>query len=332
MNDELKGKRILFFSPAFFGYEQKIKDKMQQLGATVDFYDERSVSKSLERALLKVNPNIFNRRTESYYLKILEQSKQNHYDYVLFIKCDMPTQHVLEIYRKSFPDSCFCLHMWDSVKNIPHVEEKFRYFDLISSFDRMDCKQYDVLHFRPLYYCDDYCVQPGADAQFDYDLCFIGTLHSDRYRILCAIQEYANKMGLRMYTYPYLQSKFIFYFYRAFKKEFHKTNPSDFRFDKISSREISDVVRRSKCVIDIQHPKQTGLTIRTIEMIGMNKKLITTNADIRNYDFYDPENITVIDREQVVLDPDTQKSYRPLPDNIYRKYSLEAWIYEVLGL
>lgn len=64
MNKRLNNKKILFFSPAFFGYENKIKEKMEEMGAKVDLYDERSVSKSYEKAVLKINPNIFIRKTQ----------------------------------------------------------------------------------------------------------------------------------------------------------------------------------------------------------------------------------------------------------------------------
>ena len=59
----LDGKKILFIAPAFFGYEIKIADKMVALGAKVDFYDERSITKSYEKALLKINPQIFRKKT-----------------------------------------------------------------------------------------------------------------------------------------------------------------------------------------------------------------------------------------------------------------------------
>ena len=45
----LKGKKILFFAPAFFNYEEIIKDKMVEMGATAYLYDERSVKSAFFR-------------------------------------------------------------------------------------------------------------------------------------------------------------------------------------------------------------------------------------------------------------------------------------------
>lgn len=331
MNDSLQNKCVLFFSPAFFGYENKIKDKMENLGAHVDMFDERSVSKSHQKALLKINPSIYHKRTEKYYFDIFEKVKQNHYDFILFVKCDMPTDNVLKAYKDTFKKAKMCLHMWDSIKNIPNVESKFKYFDYISSFDRQDSLNYPSIEFRPLFYCDEYCKECGNS--FKYDICFIGTIHSDRYKIIREICDKAQKLNMTVYTYPFLQSKFIYYFYKLTKKEFRKTKISDFRFDKISAEEISNIVNQSKAVIDIQHPKQTGLTMRTIEMIGMNKKLITTNEDIINYDFYDSNNIQIIDRNNPNLNKEIFVSdYKKLDNEIYNKYSLKQWVLDVVGI
>ena len=39
-------------------------------------------------------------------------------------------------------------------------------------------------------------------------------------------------------------------------------------------------------ILDIAHPHQKGLSFRPYEAMGLRKKLITTNKDITNYDFY----------------------------------------------
>lgn len=332
MNNQtsLKQKKILFFCPAFFGYEKKMRDAMVELGAEVDFFDERSVDKSYEKALLKVSPSIFARKTEKYYFDILSEVKGRDYDYVFFVKCDMPTKKVLEVYKKVFTKAKFCLYMYDSISNIPGVEKKFSFFDRITTFDRQDSIN-KGLGFRPLFYCKEY-QRENENTNYEYDLCFIGTIHSDRYKILSEIERQAEEQGLKMYFYPFLQSKFIYYFYKLFKKEYRTTSISDFRFDKISSREIADIVAKSRLVVDIQHPKQTGLTMRTIEMIGMNKKIMTTNTDIVNYDFYNDNNIQVIERNKVIVNKDKlQNDYCALDSKVYDSYSIYSWAIDALG-
>lgn len=326
----IAGRRILFFSPAFFGYEETIRKKMIELGAKVDYFDARSITRAFQRALLKITPRIFDKKTEVYYAHILEQIKDKKYDYVFFVKCDMPTERVLDNYKQAFKDAKFCLYLWDSIKNIPNIKRKFRYFDFISSFDQCDCQKYQQLHFRPLYYSDEY--KRTKEDKYEYDLCFIGTIHSDRWRILKELKKQAKEQRLRIYYFLYLQSRFIYVFYKLTKLEFGNTSIKEFNFDKISREKVVEIIEKSKVIIDVQHPRQSGLTIRTIEMIGMSKRLITTNADITQYDFYNPHNIQVIDRYHPLLRMDFYSPYEPLKPEVYERYSLEEWIYEVLGI
>lgn len=328
----LENKKILFFCPYFFGYEIKIKNKMEELGANVDMYDERSITKNWEKSFLKINPNIFNHKSEKYYKEIFNKVKNNKYDYILFIKCDMTTEKILRKYKVHFTNSKMCLYLWDSIKNIPNIKKKFKYFDLLLSFDRYDCLNYKELQFRPLFFCDEYTKKEIYNQHLKYDLCFIGTIHSDRYKLIKVIENYCKKNGLKMYLYPYLQSKFIYYFYKIVNKEFHNTKITDFKFKKLSSNEITDIVNKSKIIVDIHHPNQTGLTMRTIEMLGLNKKLITTNKDIINYDFYDENNIIIIDRNGNELALNKLKGDYKIDDVIYSSYSIKNWIVDVLGV
>lgn len=326
----IKGKKILFFAPLFFEYEKKIAKKMEKMGAIVDMYNVRSVTSAKDRALLKISARLFHSKSLAYYEKIIRENKGKEYDYILVIKCDMTPERILAKFRKEFPKAKMCLYLWDSVKNIPGILGKFQYFDTLHSFDMEDCKKYRELKFRPLFYADEFCKEAKTDVQ-KYEVSFAGTVHSDRFAVIKQVRERTEKKGDSVW-YCYLQSKFIYYFYKVTKREFANTKITDFDFKKLESKDIVEIVRQSKAVLDIQHPKQTGLTMRTIEMLGMNKKLITTNAAILNYDFYNPNNIKVVDRKNVVIDEmflDTK--YEPLSEEIYNKYSLHSWILEVLS-
>ena len=330
--ENINGKKILFFSPAFFGYENKIKDKMESLGAKVDMYDVRSVSSSYERALLKISPKIFENKSNEYYKQILKENVNKNYDYILIVKCDMTPIKILKDMRILYPNAKLCLYLWDSIENIPGVLNKFKYFDSLHSFDLNDCKKYPILQFRPLFYCDEYKKELNNEIDFKYGISFLGTIHSDRYKVIKEVDEYCSRNNYKTYWFKYLQNRTVYKIYKSLKKEFKNTTEKDFDFDKMSSNEIADVVEQSKIILDIQHPKQTGLTMRTIEMIGMNKKIMTTNETIKEYDFYNPNNIFVIDRNNIKLDTDFfDKQYVPIQKETYEKYSLEQWIKDVLS-
>lgn len=83
--------------------------------------------------------------------------------------------------------------------------------------------------------------------------------------------------------------------------------------------------------MDVQHPKQIGLTLRCLETLGAKRKLITTNQDIRNYDFYNPNNILVVDRNNpVVPNGFLNTPYTEVNKGIYDKYSITSWVKHIL--
>lgn len=329
----LTDKKVLLFIPYFFGYEVVIKRKIEELGAKVFLYNERSVKSAMSRALLKVVPCIFKAHSRKYFLGIMNMHEEEDFDYILIVRCDMMDKNMLQKLKEKYPQAKLCLHLWDSFGNVPGIREKLALFDMVTSFDKEDCKNNPILIFRPLFYADEFARQGKEKEEFQYDMSFCGTIHSDRYKVLKNVELQCKEKGLRFEKFYYLQSKFMFYFYKMTKREYRNALLSEFSLEKLSSGEIARIEGESRAVIDIQHPKQSGLTIRTIEMLGLGKKLITTNKDIVNYDFYMPENIQILDRDNPVIDASFfSKQYRNVSKEIYDKYSLETWIYDVLGI
>ena len=87
----------------------------------------------------------------------------------------------------------------------------------------------------------------------------------------------------------------------------------------------------SRIIIDVQMAKQNGLTIRTFEALGFNKKLVTTNKNILEYDFYDPQNIYVYDGKFDFDNVFFTKPYKPLPKELKEKYSLSSFLDTLLS-
>ncbi len=326
---DIKGKRILFFGLETMGYEKKILAKMQELGAVVDYHSERPVSSQFGKAIVKMAPNVLNKKTEEYYHGILEQHRGTKYDIVFIMKCDTPTVRVLRWIKKRFPEAELRLHIWDSLVNIPNIEEKLGLFDRITSFDRKDCESHPEFGFRPLFYIDDLAKENTEDTI--YDVSFCGTIHSDRYMVLEEIRRQCEEHRMKFYGYYYMQSKLAYYYLKLRDKRFKNVPIKALHFQTIGSDEVNRIFNCSKAVVDIQHPSQTGLTMRTIETLGARKKLITTNKDIVNYDFYNDNNICLISREKPVVSEDFLSSpYQKIGDDVYEYYSLKHWVLDVL--
>lgn len=326
----MKNKRILFFAPNFFGYELQIKKKLENLGASVDFYDDRPSNSTFYKILIRLNPKFLEHHIHNYFTKIIEQNREKKYDYVFFIKCESALENDLDILRKTYPNAMFILYLYDSIKNIKYFDMKKRYFDEIYSFDLEDVKHDQKLKFLPLFYLDCYKKNDKRkeDLKYSYDLSFIGTAHSDRPHIINQIRKDLINNGKTFYFRLYVPSRLIYLVKKFVNKDFRELDKNGHvTLNKISSELVSKIIDESNAVLDIQHPNQSGLTMRTIELLGMRKKIITTNYHIQKYDFFNLNNIAVIERESPLLDKSFfDNKYKQLDYEIYEKYSIESWV------
>jgi hypothetical protein len=328
----LTGKRILFISPKFFKYEEEIQKKMTDLGAIVDFYDEKPFNDALSKIVLKIAPFFLKQKLSKHYKHLL--LIKNNYDFVFIIKCGYMSENILKQLKDLNKTSKFILYLWDSVVLVPGIKKKFKYFDSIFTFDRIDSKNNPMMKFRPLFFLDEYNFSKGISSSknFLYDVCFIGTLHSDRYTIIKKLNKKLLNLKLNFFTNNYLPSKFVYLLFKVTRKNFFFSRINEFSFTKLTKEQIRNILQSSKCVLDIEHPSQDGLTMRTIEMIGMRKKIVTTNQDIINYDFYDSRNIYVLSRKNPFISIDFLNSkYAPIKNEIYKSYTLYSWLSDIFN-
>ena len=328
----LHGKKILYIGVSTFNYEKEIKAGLERLGADVDYFDERPANDFLTKVFLRLKlKKLIQSKINNYYLSILENIKHIHYDYVFIIKLETIDSVILNKLKHSQQQATFILYLWDSLKNYKGKETLLPYFGRAFSFDSVDTKNYKTLKFLPLFYIPSY--KRNSDVkETKYDLCFIGTGHTDRYKIVKKITHLASKNNLSTYSFLFLQNKLIFWFRKIFDKEMRQAQLSDFSFSSLNQKQVFDKIMQSKVIIDIEHKGQVGLTMRTIEMIGSKKKLLTTNPAIKGYDFYNENNILVIDRENLKLDLSFLYSpYQDLDKKTYDKYSLDSWLRHIFS-
>lgn len=328
----LNNKKILFLSPQFFSYEKLLKRALEHKGAMVTFFDERPSNTTVGKTLLRINRKLVNHQIKHYYQRIIDQIKNQSFDYILICQAEATPIFFLEFLREHFSDSRRILYLWDSVRNKINTVEKIPFFSRIYSFDHQDCERYNW-QFRPLFFDESYSEIANSKDTTKPDLFFVGTIHSDRYLILEKIKKSFVKQHKDVFYFYYIPSKLMFYYYKYVKKIIPKSEIGDFHYRPLPQQTLQRKLAGARVVVDIQHPQQTGLTMRTIEMLGANKKVITTNQDIVHYDFYNPKNICVVDRKHVSV-PSTflESTYQPIPSVIYQHYSISYFLDDLLGL
>jgi hypothetical protein len=329
MNSNQTGKRALLIAPRFFRYEQDIASELRRRGFEIDLLFDRPFDTPLMKAVTRFGPDLVMRAATRLYREQLSGLGRSSYELILVVNGQTLSKDFLRELKMSYPGARFILYMWDSFQNRKRAVQNLGSFDRCLTFDR-ECASAYGLKFRPLFFSCDF--QAGADEEtWDYHLSFIGTIHTDRYKLVSRIAG-GLPAHLRFYRYLYLQAPWVFHSMRIVNPAFRGARREEFQFVPLDRGAVRNVFFRSRAILDIEHPRQTGLTIRTLETIGASRKLVTTNARVRAYDFYRPENICVLDRTAAAVPVEfLQQPYQPIASALYYRYSLSGWMDEVLA-
>ena len=199
---------------------------------------------------------------------------------------------LLDELRNTHPRARFTFYTWDSLANRPHSLDLAARFDRAFTFEPPPPKRTDCAFGRLFF--DDH-VGTVEPQPIIYDIAFVGTAHTDRHRVIERLDA-ALAPDIRRFWFVFLQARWVLAAYRLTNPHFRGARAETFTFAPLLRAESQRVFETSRAILDIEHARQTGLTIRTLEVLGAGKKLVTTNAAIRDYAFYDPARIQVIDR------------------------------------
>ena len=330
LKEKISGKKVLFFSVQTFNLEIEIKRKMEEIGAVVTYYDERPANNNFTKGIIRLKRSLYQKKIDAYYKKILTQIESIKFDFLFVNRGEVITAEFLTRFRELQPQCELIFFTWDSFTNHTHPTTILKFFHKRFTFDLEDAVQYNI-GFRPLFFLDRYKeIKESATQNYKYDLLFLGTAHSDRYLISSKISEWCEKKGLKTFTFYYMHSKAVYLYQKTFDKSFKKFDVKKLSFKSLSTGEIVDLYKNSNTILDINHPGQKGLTMRTLEAIGAGKKIITTNAEIKKYPFYHQDLFYIIDRNNINLKESFFKN-KPIAidEELYIKCSIEGWLSDI---
>lgn len=326
-------KQLLLIMPKFFDYPEVISEELKNMGYEVDFYDDRPSTKGIIKAIIRVNKKLLNGYIRKYFNSMMENVTKKKYDVVFLISGQSLSfsKEMLSELKVSQPKAMFVLYQWDSMKNFPYIGEMHEFFDRMFSFDRTDCSNYPKLHFLPLFYSRKY-KQIGKikKSDYQYDFSFIGTAHPKKYKFIKQMSAQLQEVYPKQFIYFFFPSKIVYYYRKLRNPEFRKASLDEFHFTPLKGKKMDHLIAESRCILDSPQDGQLGLTIRVLEALGAKKKLITTNEDVKNYDFYRPENIYVYKERINLNDSFFSEPFQEISSDVYEKYSLHNWLGELL--
>lgn len=198
-------------------------------------------------------------------------------------------------------------------KNLALKEKIVSFFCEIWTFDEGDAIKYKWKLNNQFYFP----TLINEKKKMNYDQAFCICLDKRRYYLMQRIREKLLRENVKC---DFLLIKDNSSTYLEEDKEWI--------LDKtISYGDVLDHIRRCNIIIDLVQENQKGITIRTLEALFYEKKLITNNKDVRNYSFYNSSNILIWDvNEKKELSFFLKKEYQHICSEIKKKYTLSGWL------
>lgn len=270
--------------------------------------------------------NFFLKNLTKYNLKQIHLQKQLGHrikalpqqDKILVIKSDFLNKNILIELKKKSNELITFLN--DSLSRCPKMKKNITLFDTVYSFENRDCNTYGFKKINNFIYTD---IDTTLQASAPFNVFNISSMDK-RKKSVSLFSNYFNLKNV------------------SFKIILFSPKPTDFFNDKsitiintpYTIPEMLSFLKKCNIVLDLQRPKQQGLSFRVFEALAYGKKLITLNTDIATYDFYNPENIFIVEDLDNINIPDSFFNTKPvkLDENMLQNYHISSWVDTVFNL
>lgn len=318
-------KKILIIMHDYAGIPDLMKKNLTYSGFDdVDFmfYSEekfkyRNLSQKINNFYRKIiykdkkyKENLRLQFIEGTLIKKAEHMPQ--YDLILMLNTDLFPDRFLEIIRTKTVQ--LIGNHWDGLGRTPQIYSKIKFFDRFFVFDQDDVDEKKNIFFLTNFFFDfdtDLHIQSEGAQQ---DVFYIGTYVPERYGLLKNISDIFSMQGIS-------QKMMLF--------SWDKKDPDGnitFTDQFISYQDNMNYVKQSKALLDLKLKDHNGLSFRFFEGLKYDRKLITDNPDVKSYDFYDRENIFIINEDpEATLKDFIRAPYKAIPEVIKNKYSFTRW-------
>ena len=280
---------MLIIGPLFFSYTESISKEINRRGVQCFTFNEIHSNSVFVKIVYRLNLNfLLKEKIKLHREKAYRFIDDNRISDVLFISPEVISEDfLLEVKKKTRVH----LYMWDGFKNKKNALSVLRYFNTKSSFDMFDC-QHHGMNYIPLFAESEYCAK---SVKRIYDMSFCGTIHSDRPSWIGMLLEYAKEKRLRIGLFLYYYSPLLLFIRLTLNKccfnLFSKVS-----YDSFSKKDIANLFRESRVVVDLTHPNQNGFTSRTFEALRTGSKLATNNKNCKILEKEFPSRIFLLEK------------------------------------
>lgn len=206
---------------------------------------------------------------------------------------------------KQYPNMRIIYWYWNHIYNTSMVRalnakvEKW-------SYDFEDCKKYNLIFNTQFYFPE--LVQPSINTNILQDFIFVGA-KKGRLKYIEQCEKMIDLAGLT-------------------KRFVVSNNTRSDRIKKwINYPDLIQLILQTRCIVDIVADTQKGITLRPLEALFFGKKLLTNFQQIESYEFYHPDNIFIIGKDNPAgLRNFVYSSFNHIVDVWKDYYSFENWL------
>lgn len=323
--------KICLISFDFWNYDYHIVKKLLQKGIeahhiNVGAFSHRNLKERLINTFSKVvlQKNLKHEKRQEFIRKSLE--KLGHQDQILILNPDTLDKETIAFARQ-YTDRLIT-YLYDNIERCP-VDGKLDLFDKIFSFDNKDVAKFGFEKLTNYNYLE-YLPQEKQNPKLD--LFYITSFDKNRNIILLPLAKQLDTLSLKFQIYVVGKKTWKYKIKYIFIPNLQNISVK-FRRKVIPNKIINNYYKNSKAILDLMRVGQIGLSFRIFEAMAMEKKIVTNNPEIRNYNFYNPENILILEDDFSNLNRHFfETPYKKLPKDIYDYYTLESWIDRVFNI
>lgn len=298
---------ILFPNQSDDFFINHLKD--EEIKGTQIEYTYKSISK-FKRILRKLHIKFLNYKEDIWYG---DWKKLKRIDTVIIFD-SVFNFNIIDFFKEKNSEIRIIFWFWNPIKDEKKLEILKSKNIEIWSFDLNDCREYKLKKNTQFLFKNNIDLAPLEKKK--EKIYFIGADKgriSKIEKIVEDIKEVEKDIELKI---SILKDK---------KRKYSLTKNIEFLDYPISYTEIINEIKSSTIILEVFQDKQSGLTLRTLEALMFNKKLITTNQEIVNYDFYKKENIYIIG-ESRGIDEFLSQEYKIIDNKIKENYLFKTWL------
>lgn len=257
---------------------------------------------------------------KSYIQFLQDKLHQKMADYALFISGDIYSPEVLDFVRQHSKNGSVN-YQFDGLNRFIAIQSRIQHFDRFYAFDPVDVKKYHV-NFATNFYFDHLPIIPNSEH--NQNIYFFGSHQDSRAHEIIQFTRSMDQLGYTSDIRVVCKNKK--------QRLIYAHSPVSTVSQGISFRENIYNAQKARILADFVTSEHIGLSFRVFEALAYQKKLITSNPAVRDYDFYHPDNIFIWSNNPDKITDWIDRPYQIIDQTIQQKYAFSHWIRRVLEI